>query len=148
VDQLKKCVMCGQEACERARVSRERTVGGVAFSMELEGDRCANCGETYYDLQAMGQFEQAVAYKLAELGIAAGDSFKILRRRLELRAADVAEMLDVTPETISRWERGAVPVDKAAFLVLAAIYLEKHEGEHRMIDRLRAARPHHVRLSA
>jgi len=35
-----------------------------------------------------------------------GQEIKFLRKALELKAVDLAEHLDVTPETLSRWENG------------------------------------------
>jgi transcriptional regulator with XRE-family HTH domain len=40
------------------------------------------------------------------------------RRRAGLRALDIAAMLSVTPETVSRWERGTVETPRAAAYVL------------------------------
>ena len=57
-----------------------------------------------------------------------------------MRAADLAELLDVTPETVSRWETGKLDVARAAWSALAGIVVERAHGEgrSRMLDRLRA----------
>ncbi|HCF56532.1 MAG TPA: hypothetical protein DFS52_00855 [Myxococcales bacterium] len=34
-----------------------------------------------------------------------------MRRALGLRSRDLAELLDVSPETVSRWENATRPVD-------------------------------------
>jgi transcriptional regulator with XRE-family HTH domain len=57
-----------------------------------------------------------------------------------MRAADLAELLDVTPETVSRWETGKLDVAHAAWATLADVVIERTEGRTRMLDRLRALR--------
>ena len=77
-----------------------------------------------------------------------------MRRVLGAKAVDVAELFGVTPETISRWETGRVPFDRAAWITLGTIVLDRLEGSEVTIDRLRAAatpntrRPREIHLDA
>jgi transcriptional regulator with XRE-family HTH domain len=47
-----------------------------------------------------------------------------MRKALGLRAADLAEMLDVTPETLSRWETGKLPMGRTSWLTLSSLALD------------------------
>jgi DNA-binding transcriptional regulator YiaG len=92
-----------------------------------------------------------VAAKLVDLGIATGEAFAYLRRALNLKATELAELLDVRPETISQWENGHVPVNRAAWGVLAALVDHEAGSTRSPIDHLRAAKnaktPKRVRVT-
>jgi transcriptional regulator with XRE-family HTH domain len=66
--------------------------------------------------------------------------------RLKLPApCRLAELLDTSPETVSRWERGVSRIDRAAFAILAGILMEKADDRSDTLERLRALR-HPARL--
>src|SRR5207302_7545532 len=44
-----------------------------------------------------------------------------MRKAVGLPAVTLAELLDTSPETVSRWERGVSHIDRAAFAILAGI---------------------------
>lgn len=73
--------------------------------------------------------ELAIAVELARTGPIHGEAFSWMRRCIGLSARKLAELLDVRHETISRWENGAAPVDRAAWLVLGDLVLD-HAGAH------------------
>jgi len=54
-----------------------------------------------------------------------------------LRGTDLAALLDVAGETVSRWETGALPVERRALALLAAIVMEAVAGGTATLDRLR-----------
>lgn len=62
--------------------------------------------------------EAAVARALVAAGAADGDTLKWLRKTAGLRAADLADLLGVTAKTVSRWETGETPIDRATLLTL------------------------------
>ena len=73
--------------------------------------------------------ELAIAVELARTGPVHGEAFSWMRRCLGLSARTLAEILDVRHETISRWENGATPVDRAAWLVLGDLVVDR-AGAH------------------
>lgn len=136
---LTKCVQCGGDELRETRATEGRTVAGVEFALELEALECAKCGETYVDAPVLERAEVAIAAELGRLGVLKGEAFKFMRKALGLRGTDLAELLDVTGDTVSRWERDVVPIDHAAFAVLGALASERRRGGTEMRDRLRAA---------
>jgi putative zinc finger/helix-turn-helix YgiT family protein len=138
---MDKCVMCGElGTLEAAREQLPQTVAGIEFRAELAIERCTACGERYYALNDLAAMELAIAVELAALGVCTPESFKYIRKTLGFRASDVAELLDVTDQTVSRWERGATTVDHTAFAVLAALASDRRKGSTEMLDRLAAVR--------
>src|SRR5262249_39052988 len=77
---------------------------------------------------------------LAEHGFSEGEEVRFLRRQLDLRAADLAELLDVTPETVSHWETGKTIPDLRSRQTLGALVLDKIAGTTTTRDRLAALR--------
>src|SRR5262245_23321865 len=73
----------------------------------------------------VGRAELAMAARVAEIGAVDGESFSWMRGVLGLQAKVLAELLDVRPETVSRWENGAVPVDRTAWFALSELVLER-----------------------
>lgn len=99
----------------------QEVVRGV--EIRARGQRCSSCGETLYTgLEIDRQFAE-VARAIVARGIRDGDEFKFVRKAAGYRAADVAELLDVRPETISRWERGEAEIPRAAVYVVGQLLL-------------------------
>jgi DNA-binding transcriptional regulator YiaG len=84
------------------------------------------------------EFELAVACELADRGVRTGEAVRHMRKVLGLRAADLARLLDLTPETISHWETGKARIGRAAFVVLGAMVQDALEGTSSTRDRLSA----------
>lgn len=141
---MKRCVQCKGQTFEQTEHKLEQTVGDQTFAATIPAQRCTACGETYFSASDGIRFEQAVAAKLAQSGAATGDAFRCLRRTLRLRAIDLAPLLGVAAETISRWETGQRDVDRAAFGLLGVLVLEQLDHRHDTLDRLGAlAHPKH-----
>ena len=133
---MKKCAVC-QGELESAEVAQEVTVGPTTFQGSVPGRRCAACGETFTSAAQASRFDVLVARELVQSGASSGEALRFMRRARELRAADLADVLGVTPETVSRWENGKHPIDRASWAVLAALVTEGIEGA--TATRLRAA---------
>jgi YgiT-type zinc finger domain-containing protein len=56
---LRTCIACGLRRVERRVVDVELRSGKIAH--DVEADVCANCGERYFDMDAMDKIE-AVMY--------------------------------------------------------------------------------------
>ena len=135
-EEKKKCFSCGEKKLQKGEVRLERAVGGREFTATVTGLVCQGCGESITDLQDGERFDLAIAELLSE-GAPGGESFRFLRRAAGLRAADLARLLGLTGDTLSRWENGKYAIDRAAFLVLGQIVRERRRGDTAMLDRIR-----------
>jgi|ERR1700682_1904171 len=147
------CTKCGARELEPTTFSASRKVAGHTFQGEIAASKCNACGETLVDGPALEAFDVSAALELARAGFAAPEAMRFMRSALGLRAVELAELLDLTPETISRVENAKMPPDKRSVALLAAMLEDKAVGVTRTIDQLRAiARPHKlkgtVRLNA
>ncbi|BDG08543.1 type II TA system antitoxin MqsA family protein [Anaeromyxobacter paludicola] len=100
--------------------------------------RCAACGEAHVDPAVLSRAHLSVGCALADEGVQTGGAFRHMRRALGLRAADLARLLDLTPETLSHWETGKVRPSRAAFVALAAMLEDALAGRTTTRDRLQA----------
>jgi DNA-binding transcriptional regulator YiaG len=123
-------------------------VAGVTFIASLPAEGCDACGEALTDYSDLGRFELSAARWLAEAGIRTGESFKFMRHALGLRSADLAELLGVRLETVSRWETGALKVDAHAFVLLGALVDDQLAGSERTRTRLAVLRAKPKRVPA
>jgi len=97
------------------------------------------------------RFELLAARWLADDGARSAEAFRFMRKALGLQAVALAELLDSTPETISRWEHGKRPVDARAFALLGVMVADRIAGRNDTRARLEALRspskvPHTVTL--
>lgn len=132
-----RCYKCKADKLMPVEVPEHVEVAGHKFTGQVAGHKCAKCGEVLIDGPALERFELLAAAKLAEAGEASGEAFKFMRKSVGLRGADLAALLDVAGETVSRWETGALPVERRALALLDAIVTEAVAGATATLDRLR-----------
>lgn len=137
---MQQCAQCESRRLEQTREDVHMEVDGHTFTAALPALRCLDCDETYIAGPEMGRFELRVAAILARSGMQSGGAFRFMRKAVGLRASDLAELLDVTQETISRWETGKRAVDRSALATLGALVLDKLADRQETLERLRALR--------
>ncbi|HEY3545335.1 MAG TPA: type II TA system antitoxin MqsA family protein [Propionicimonas sp.] len=135
---MRRCVNCGATKLTASTVEHKIRVGRRSFAVTVPAAVCAACGESYVAGDDLAHAELDVAARVARGGSTDGAAFRFMRKALGLRAAEVAEALAVRAETVSRWETGKTPVDRAAFLALAAMVDEAIHGGTTIHDILRA----------
>ena len=128
------------EGCE-GRVTRTRkqevlVVSGRRFVVSLPARACRSCG-VQADAASLERIELEVACELAREGPASGETFRFMRKALGMRAMDLADLLGITPETVSRWENGQRLVDRSAWIALGSMVLEKARRSTATVQRLR-----------
>jgi transcriptional regulator with XRE-family HTH domain len=88
-----------------------------------------------------------------EHGASDGAAFKFMRKAIGMKATDLAALLGVAAETISRWETGQREVDRTALAALAGLVVDELEGHTKVISILRALQnprkpPKSIRIGA
>jgi hypothetical protein len=59
-----------------------------------------------------------------------------MRKSIGLRANELVQLLDLAPETLSRWEKEHRQPDRKAMVVLGAIVLDRLQGHDVTLKRL------------
>lgn len=137
---ISKCTACGGSRLADSSETEEHEVSGTKYRIEVPAWKCRRCGEVFVDGPATLRAELVVAGELARHGPANGETFRFMRSSLQLRATELADLLDIRAETVSRWEKGHDPVDRSAWAALAAMVCESLEKRRDTRDRLEAIR--------
>lgn len=133
-----RCVTCNKGTMRPGLVELQREVGDHVFTTLTDGRTCSACGEVEFEGESLARFELAIAVALARSGANSGEAFRWMRKAVGLRAIDAAEILGVTPETVSRWETGRVAIAHGALALLSLIIEDHVRGSTATIEVLRA----------
>ncbi len=133
-----RCAQCDgrefRDVTETLSVALPRS--GVSASGEVAARRCTNCSHVVVASSVIERFRLALGCELADAGVRTGEAIRHMRNALGLRAADLAQLLDLTAETISHWETGKALPNRSAFIALAAMVEDALEGKTTTRDRL------------
>ena len=107
------CEKCGCEAVEV--VLPEYLVPALGIPVTVVNSamekKCVVCGTSEIVVPDMCGLTMAAAVSRVMIDVKlTPQEVKFLRKSLEMTAKDLAEQLEVTPETISRWENGKIPL--------------------------------------
>ena len=109
-------------------MKRKRHVAGHVFTAALPARVCAGCATAYFEDLVVSQFDALVAARLAEAGVTEPEALKFMRKVTGLQGKEFAELLAVRPETVSRWEQGRRPIDRATYAVIRQLVCERARG--------------------
>lgn len=117
-----------------------REVNGCRFVATLPTKVCGRCGHMEIDRDAESKFVAQVARILADSGAASGGAFRMMRKAIGMRGTELARLLAVAPETVSRWETEKRGIDRATVAVLACLVHESAEQRRTTLDSLHRLR--------
>ena len=139
-----KCLRCEGV---KAKTTRENEpfndlLPGVVL-LDVEVTKCMTCGNREVEVPYMDDLMKAVARAVVKMGgRLTGDEVRFLRTFLELSGVELAELMDSTPGTVSRWENNRTPVGRTADLLLRTITRGAVDpikpDEHSMLDLVRS----------
>jgi hypothetical protein len=86
---------------------------------------CKRCHAVFIPAEGLEQIDLTVAAELAMRSPPSGEAFRFLRRSLGLKAMDLAILLRVTAETVSRWENDQRTIDANAWISVGSLVLER-----------------------
>jgi putative zinc finger/helix-turn-helix YgiT family protein len=138
VNEMKKCPNCDKGTLRATEQTLHDEVNGHVFTANVIGEVCGTCGEVLIDGRDIERFELGVVGALLDAGDDSPEVFRLARKTLGLTATDLAGMLRVTAETISRWENGKHSIDSMALAILALLVRDAANGSTATQEALRA----------
>src|SRR6184192_2178551 len=124
-----RCPTCGKTVFQHATYAARRDLDGRRFTGDVPARRCKSCGELLISGPGLAAFERAITLDLARGGEVGPEGFRWLRKAAGLKAVRLAELLDVTPMQVSRWENGRKPLERRAVALVSALAIEQTEGK-------------------
>jgi DNA-binding transcriptional regulator YiaG len=128
----KKCMRCRERAVSPIRLPSYETElehDGRKYSVTLPDFdvlQCANCGEIYLDDAANERLIEALR---SRVGLLSPREIRCRREQLELTQKAVANALQISESTLSRWETGAQMQQRCMDTFLRAFFdLEELRG--------------------
>lgn len=116
------CYTCGAELELRHHVHEEDVGGVVVRDGSTMMPICVNCGEVAISANAKNMYElRAAALVLRDGRRVNGDVLRYARKALGLRQTDLARILEVGAEWISRWETGGAMATRSHQLAIVAL---------------------------
>lgn len=111
-----KCEMCGSQMTTAIENYRY-TESGLSFVTltGVEVRRCGQCGEEEVVIPRIEDLHRAIALSVIRRSPHfKPEEIKFLRKYLGWSGADYARRMGVTSETVSRWEKGVLPMGTTA----------------------------------
>ncbi len=121
------CAACGSREFRTGDVDHRLEVAGAVAEGTVEASVCVRCGEEYVAADELRRFELMAAKTLLQEW-PKGEIFAFARRAIGMKAAELADLLGVAAETVSRWERGHQEPPRTAFIALLMMVLDALGG--------------------
>lgn len=135
---MRRCEECGGPLRkERVREYRDELIGlpGVVLVDSIDRHECGRCGTGSIAIPNLAGLIAAVAVTRAKMPQKlSGVEVRFVRKTLGWDAKTLAQKLDVTPETISRWENGHQPIGPASERLLRLMVLLELEDQTPGVD--------------
>ena len=125
-----KCIQCGSNMKEDKSGLFPYASCGLS-NVYLKGihfQKCSNkeCGEEEVAIPNIEGLHELLAQNVAsQKNILRPEEIRYLRTHLGFSGADFAKVMGVTPETVSRWEKGTVNMKEASERLLRVLVLSK-----------------------
>lgn len=140
---MKRCAMCRSDDLRETTEAVEVAVptDSAPLRVRVSGVssvRCGNCGESFLSGPDLARAELLAAGEAIARGLRDGATLKFVRKALGLRAVELGELLDVSAETVSRWENGHRSAERSVWNTLADLVSDRLGGKTATVERLRA----------
>ena len=134
---MQKCAHCDGSV---ARSTKEQscTVGTTRFVARVPAFSCRKCRAVFLLGRSLERFELEAACVIALRAAPNGERLRFLRKTLGMRAIALAGLLQITAETLSRWEHDQRGIDVNAWLTVGSLVLEKAKRPPQTLERLQA----------
>jgi putative zinc finger/helix-turn-helix YgiT family protein len=133
-----KCDICGAQL-KSGRENYRYTACGLdtVTLMNVEVRRCPECGEYEVDIPRIEELHRLIAHEVAsKKARLTPQEIRLLRKYLGFSGVDFAAVLDVTPETVSRWENGKKQMSPVAERALRLMVFVRDPIEQYPLDKL------------
>lgn len=106
-----KCFNCNKRMSKKTEGYHYTESGLDNVYLETPVFRCIKCKEVIADIPVIGELHVHIAVGLIKKdSLLTGKEIRFLRKQMNLKANELADILGVTKQTVSRWENGKTEV--------------------------------------
>jgi DNA-binding XRE family transcriptional regulator len=140
---MKRCAVCRSDDLRETQETVDVSVptDSEPFRVRVSGVstlKCGSCGESFLSGPDLGRAELLAGAEAIARGLRDGATLKFARKALGLRAVELGELLDVSAETVSRWENGHREAERSVWNTLADLVADRLGGRTVTVERLRS----------
>ena len=123
---MKSCYSCGAKI--KAIKNKPYHYDECGLNVVLHGItqyQCDKCGEAYAAIPNIQKLHRLIGMHICQKrkALLQADEIKFLRKDLHLRANELAQLLGVTPQAVSRWENGKKEIGEAHDRLFRSLYM-------------------------
>jgi len=123
---MKSCYSCGAKI--KAVENKPYHYDECGLNVVLLGItqyQCDKCGESYAAIPNIQKLHRLIGMHICQKrkALLQSDEIKFLRKDLHLRAKELAQLLGVTPQAVSRWENGKKEIGEAHDRLYRSLYM-------------------------
>lgn len=125
---MKECFVCGAGVEVIKDQPYEYKDGGIeVIIIGLAQFHCATCNETYTPIPKPKMLHKAIGQSICSenKSLLTGDEIRFLRKAMELKGNELAQIMGVDVSTLSRWENNRKEVGDSNDRLLRSIFLQK-----------------------
>jgi putative zinc finger/helix-turn-helix YgiT family protein len=135
------CVICGSRMKKESQNRYHYTASGLSrvYLNGVELYECTNeeCGDEGLIIPMLEELHEQIATAIAsQKNKLLPEEIRFLRTYLGFSGGDFAELIGVSPETVSRWEKGTVNMKESAERLLRVLILSR-KGPFRDYEELK-----------
>lgn len=129
MEREKPCAHCNRETAYTQYMHHEDVAGVTVFDPHRMAYVCGACGEAQLTTGELAGFQRRAAMTvLCDLPSIQGAVLRYARKAAGLRQTDLAQLLGLTPETVSRYETGDDAVPRAVQVAMHGLLLVRDGG--------------------
>src|SRR5262245_18786264 len=112
------CLNCDRADLERKVIQLSGEVRGEAYTVEMIGLECPNCGHKALEGRDMPEFGRLLADRYrAKHGLLTSEEIRNRRKRLKMNQEEFADWLGVGIASVKRWEMGKIQDEASDALI-------------------------------
>lgn len=134
----KPCPSCGAKMKKIKEDYRYKECGlDNVVLLALTVYKC-NCGEEMPVIPIMEDIHKVIALEtIQSKTVLSGKQIRFLRKEMELKATELADILGANKVTVSRWESGEEHIGHANDKLIRVLYLRKMDEEFKKVIKLK-----------
>ena len=132
-----KCPECGEKLKKTRRIYHYKESGlDNVYLKDIDIYKCVECNAEMPAIPQIERLHGRIAAAIIRKNVPlSGKEIVFIRKHMELKAKDLAQMLNVSRVTVSRWETGAEDIGASNDKLIRLLYVQSIQEQcHKVFD--------------